>query len=195
MLLFLFSCIFWFIWCFVACVIIREKDRFPGIRCRGLKPPTTVRQGSMEYHGTLPRSAHKPDFRRRSLYLELPDEVDDILDNRALWQEHFIPPQGRFMNKMRPPQSSSVPNLVPFHRREFSSEYLPSSSPYRMTDSLTEIQGDIQRLSHQQHQIHSMMHNGAPNHHQSIHPQHQSQFYLHDQVGYCCMCICVLYYD
>ncbi|KAK8726897.1 hypothetical protein OTU49_010116 [Cherax quadricarinatus] len=55
----------------------------------------------------------------------------------------------------------------------------------QMTDSLTEIQSDIQRLSHQQQQIQSLMHNGMnPPSNQAIHqaPAH-GQFYLHDQQG------------
>ena len=47
-----------------------------------------------------------------------------------------------------------------------------------MNDSLTEIQGDIQRLNSQQHQIQSIMHNGN-----NQQPQGQNQFYLHDQVS------------
>ncbi|XP_066967189.1 uncharacterized protein Patronin isoform X11 [Macrobrachium rosenbergii] len=53
---------------------------------------------------------------------------------------------------------------------------------YRMTDSLTEIQGDIQRLSHQQQQIQSLMQNGiAPQSNPAMQQQPHGQFYLHDQ--------------
>ncbi|XP_042234616.1 uncharacterized protein LOC121874529 isoform X5 [Homarus americanus] len=57
--------------------------------------------------------------------------------------------------------------------------------PYRMTDSLTEIQSDIQRLSHQQQQIQSLMHNGMnPPTNQAMQQQPpHGQFYLHDQQG------------
>ncbi|KAK8401534.1 hypothetical protein O3P69_001012 [Scylla paramamosain] len=53
--------------------------------------------------------------------------------------------------------------------------------PYRMTDSLTEIQGDIQRLSHQQQQIQSLMHNGMNSPAGQSMQQPPGQFYLHDQ--------------
>ncbi|KAK3888904.1 hypothetical protein Pcinc_007065 [Petrolisthes cinctipes] len=59
----------------------------------------------------------------------------------------------------------------------------------QMTDSLTEIQGDIHRLNQQQHQIQSLMHNGMnppPGHHMQQQQQQQpphGQFYLHDQQG------------
>ncbi|XP_066967191.1 uncharacterized protein Patronin isoform X13 [Macrobrachium rosenbergii] len=52
----------------------------------------------------------------------------------------------------------------------------------QMTDSLTEIQGDIQRLSHQQQQIQSLMQNGiAPQSNPAMQQQPHGQFYLHDQ--------------
>ncbi|XP_063596398.1 patronin-like isoform X6 [Penaeus indicus] len=55
----------------------------------------------------------------------------------------------------------------------------------QMTDSLTEIQGDIQRLANQQQQIQSMMHNGmTPQTNQGMQqPPPHGQFYLHDQQG------------
>ncbi|KAF2367765.1 CKK domain [Trinorchestia longiramus] len=52
-----------------------------------------------------------------------------------------------------------------------SSDALPHYHD-RMTDSLSEIQGDLQRLSSQQQQIQGMIRGG-----------HNQQFYLHDQVG------------
>ncbi|KAK8401521.1 hypothetical protein O3P69_001012 [Scylla paramamosain] len=51
----------------------------------------------------------------------------------------------------------------------------------QMTDSLTEIQGDIQRLSHQQQQIQSLMHNGMNSPAGQSMQQPPGQFYLHDQ--------------
>ncbi|KAB7507571.1 Patronin [Armadillidium nasatum] len=66
-------------------------------------------------------------------------------------------------------------------------EYQKSLS--QMTDSLTEIQSDIQRLNQQQHQIQTMMHNGVqnsqlpPNAHPHLPQQQLSQFYLHEQQG------------
>ena len=95
------------------------------------------------------------DMRRMSLYLE-----------PGNWRVPYDP--------------AALPPTPPRRVSMGTDSYPP---PYRMTDSLTEIQGDIQRLSHQQQQIQSLMHNGiAPQSNPAMQQPPHSQFYLHDQV-------------
>ncbi|XP_042887517.1 uncharacterized protein LOC122263224 isoform X3 [Penaeus japonicus] len=95
----------------------------------------------------------------------------------------------RRMSLYLEPGTWRVPNdraaLPPTPPRRFSMGPDSYTQPYRMTDSLTEIQGDIQRLTNQQHQIQSMMHNGmTPQTNQGMQqPPPHGQFYLHDQQG------------
>lgn len=108
---------------------------------------------------TLPRDPRdsRVDLRRMSLYLE-----------PGTWR--------------LPSDRAALP---PSHPRRFSMGPDSYTQPYRMTDSLTEIQGDIQRLANQQQQIQSMMHNGmTPQTNQGMQqPPPHGQFYLHDQVS------------
>ncbi|XP_064106006.1 uncharacterized protein LOC135215372 isoform X4 [Macrobrachium nipponense] len=94
------------------------------------------------------------DLRRMSLYLE-----------PGNWRVPYDP--------------SALPPTPPRRVSMGLDSYPPH---YRMTDSLTEIQGDIQRLSHQQQQIQSLMQNGiAPQSNPAMQQPPHGQFYLHDQ--------------
>ncbi|KAK8726896.1 hypothetical protein OTU49_010116 [Cherax quadricarinatus] len=132
-----------------------------GSRRSSLDHPHAVQLRRRTYVGRDPRerASRDPrvDLRRMSLYLE--------------------PGTWRSAN-----DSGTLPPTPPRRISMGPDSFTP---PYRMTDSLTEIQSDIQRLSHQQQQIQSLMHNGMnPPSNQAIHqaPAH-GQFYLHDQQG------------
>ena len=99
--------------------------------CHRIRKPQ--RNLSVEYHGSPSRPILRPDWRRMSLYLE-PGASNTTWSNDA--------------SKYHP--QCYPPNV---EQRRFSGNLPPS---YRMTDSLTEIQGDIQRLSSQQQQIQSL---------------------------------------
>ncbi|XP_069186002.1 uncharacterized protein Patronin [Procambarus clarkii] len=132
-----------------------------GSRRSSLDHPYAVQLRRRSYVGRDPRerASRDPrmDLRRMSLYLE-----------PGTWRSANDP--------------GTLPSTPP---RRISMGPDSFTQPYRMTDSLTEIQSDIQRLSHQQQQIQSLMHNGMnPPSNQAIHqaPPH-GQFYLHDQQG------------
>ncbi|KAK7069879.1 hypothetical protein SK128_011064, partial [Halocaridina rubra] len=82
----------------------------------------------------------------------------------------------RWLEEERNAQELRTPDLDAMDYDEYH------KSLTQMTDSLTEIQSDIQRLSSQQQQIQSLMQNGIPPQANMgmQHPQH-GQFYLHDQ--------------
>ncbi|XP_050688722.1 uncharacterized protein LOC126981544 isoform X16 [Eriocheir sinensis] len=129
-----------------------------GARRSSMDNPHAAQLRRKSYVGPDPRERTptrnpRPDLRRMSLYLE-----------PGTWRtglEHGLVPTA-------PPRRIS---LGP-------DSYTP---PYRMTDSLTEIQGDIQRLSHQQQQIQSLMHNGMNSPANQAMQQPPGHFYLHDQ--------------
>lgn len=98
------------------------------------------------------------DPRRLSLYL--PPTYHTTSPTLSLPYTHPSPTLS-YAYPRRPPRRLLPPT------EEGGGDYCP---PHRMTDSLSEIQGDIQRLSSQQQQIQGLMRNG------------QQQFYLHDQV-------------
>nr|XP_027235985.1 calmodulin-regulated spectrin-associated protein 2-like [Penaeus vannamei] len=130
-----------------------ESD-LEGSRRSSMDHPPAVQ---MRRLSTLPRDPRdsRVDLRRMSLYLE-----------PGTWR--------------LPSDRAALP---PSHPRRFSMGPDSYTQPYRMTDSLTEIQGDIQRLANQQQQIQSMMHNGmTPQTNQGMQqPPPHGQFYLHDQ--------------
>ncbi|XP_047482342.1 uncharacterized protein LOC125034532 isoform X4 [Penaeus chinensis] len=132
-----------------------ESD-LEGSRRSSMDHPSAVQLRRLS---TLPRDPRdsRVDLRRMSLYLE-----------PGTWR--------------LPSDRAALP---PTHPRRFSMGPDSYTQPYRMTDSLTEIQGDIQRLANQQQQIQSMMHNGmTPQTNQGMQqPPPHGQFYLHDQQG------------
>lgn len=139
----------------VVCSCSGESD-LEGSRRSSMDHPPAVQ---MRRLSTLPRDPRdsRVDLRRMSLYLE-----------PGTWR--------------LPSDRAALP---PSHPRRFSMGPDSYTQPYRMTDSLTEIQGDIQRLANQQQQIQSMMHNGmTPQTNQGMQqPPPHGQFYLHDQVS------------
>ncbi|XP_071548392.1 LOW QUALITY PROTEIN: uncharacterized protein Patronin [Panulirus ornatus] len=130
-----------------------------GFRRSSLDHPYAVQLRRRSFVGRDPRerASRDPrvDLRRMSLYLE-----------PGTWRTAHDP--------------GTLPPTPPRRVSMGPDSFTP---PYRMTDSLTEIQGDIQRLSHQQQQIQSLMHNGMnPPTNQAMQQQPpHGQFYLHDQ--------------
>lgn len=149
------ACLLWCVVHVVVCSCSGESD-LEGSRRSSMDHPPAVQ---MRRLSTLPRDPRdsRVDLRRMSLYLE-----------PGTWR--------------LPSDRAALP---PSHPRRFSMGPDSYTQPYRMTDSLTEIQGDIQRLANQQQQIQSMMHNGmTPQTNQGMQqPPPHGQFYLHDQVS------------
>lgn len=163
-------------WCCVASVIrdpmMMHEGRMQHFT-RGFRP-------SMEYHGNPSlKVAPRPDYRRFSLYLEPGSSRSNSWNTDTTQDVDSLPKSRIEAHHARPP---------PHPESRVSCDYL--NTPYRMTDSLTEIQSDIQRLNQQQHQIQTMMHNGVqnsqlpPNTHPHLPQQQLNQFYLHEQVGH-----------
>lgn len=152
----------WHVCCGVVHVVVCSssgESGMEGARRSSMDNPYAVQLRRKSYVGPDPRERTptrnpRPDLRRMSLYLE-PGTWRTGLD-------HGLVPTAPSRRVTLGPDS-----------------FTP---PYRMTDSLTEIQGDIQRLSHQQQQIQSLMHNGMNSPANQAMQQPPGHFYLHDQV-------------
>ena len=153
----------WHVCCGVVHVVVCScsgESGMEGSRRSSMDNPYAAQLRRKSYVGPDPRERTptrnpRPDLRRMSLYLE-----------PGTWRTgHDL---------------GLVPSAPPRRISMGPDSFTP---PYRMTDSLTEIQGDIQRLSHQQQQIQSLMHNGMNSPAGQTLQQPPGQFYLHDQVG------------
>lgn len=152
----------WHVCCGVVHVVVCScsgESGMEGSRRSSMDNPYAAQLRRKSYVGPDPRERTptrnpRPDLRRMSLYLE-----------PGTWRTgHDL---------------GLVPTAPPRRISLGPDSFTP---PYRMTDSLTEIQGDIQRLSHQQQQIQSLMHNGMNSPASQAMQQPPGQFYLHDQV-------------
>ena len=132
------------------CVALLSEDAAPRLRRESM---------GLDLAGHyMPRPPPAVDPRRLSLYLPPTQSPTTPPSYNLYTRRSMIPPR-------RLPPS--------LHDADTTTDY----DHHRMTDSLSEIQGDIQRLSSQQQQIQGLMRNGQPQP-----PPPSQQFYLHDQV-------------